>query len=790
MRWANLRRINFPLVIGSILLLILLITSFYPDFLASADPYGKQRLEYQSDKTGQSTFLIPPVPPSPEYPWGTDHMGRDLRSLIIYGCKITMLIAVLAALGRMVIALPFAIAGAYKNKAAIWFIKQFNILFNAFPLILIVLIMTKLQLLTDFLTSEKLIMALLLTLFGWSKIANVLMEKVADILNQDFIEGEIAIGKSKLEIAVQNVIPHMIPTLIVFFFLEVALVLQTMAQIGIFALIASGGFYNAEGEANIPFEFDWASLLPFAYMFFGTDKMYLVIYPAAAFAVSIIGFNLFGEGLRMEFEKRTSRVITFIRRIPSYVSPFRLAYEIKNIEVYRKTVFTKLVCYILVLIILFFPTLPSTHKFDAVEAFQTIEELGSDKYKGRLAGSPENKELAEYIASELQSYGLQPYDGKYIHEFNIESSINVKHSTLKLKSALQGEKELVYRKDYYVTSPITFSGKFETVKLTVDELYDVTPEKFEELRSQNIHTKFVLIDLLSTRDYRRMMTALQFIINHLRPRGVIFLDGWEIEGNATKAITVSKAFEDAFIISISKEAGNELLRMGSPEIEVSVETETFHNTKGYNVMGTIPGTNPQGKTEYFIIGSKLDYVGDDKDARFPGALEAGGVAAELEIAKKLAQSGIKPQNNIMFAFWDGSFNESRGTAHFVKKYVLPGDISKITYFDIGNLAIEEEADVLMDTSRIFPKNKEAQHYINILKSNAKKHDIKLVYGSITSPIMVDMTSTKIQAFMVNNTETKRITTTSQDTVDMIDKKQYKRIGQMLMDTVIDMARGK
>ncbi|MDF2675285.1 MAG: binding-protein-dependent transport system inner rane component, partial [Clostridiales bacterium] len=64
-------------------------------------------------------------------------------------------------------------------------------------------------------------------MFGWSKLAYVLMEKVNEILNQDFIEGEIAIGKSRLEIAVQNVIPHLIPSLIVLFFLEIALVLQT-----------------------------------------------------------------------------------------------------------------------------------------------------------------------------------------------------------------------------------------------------------------------------------------------------------------------------------------------------------------------------------------------------------------------------------------------------------------------------------------------------------------------------------------------------------------------------------
>ncbi|OGO76596.1 MAG: hypothetical protein A2Y23_05360, partial [Clostridiales bacterium GWB2_37_7] len=296
---GNLKKLNYPLIIGSIMLIILIITSGYPDSLAKADPYGKQRLEFQSSENGESSFMIPPVKPGKEYPWGTDHLGRDVKSLIIYGTKITMAIAVFSALGRLIIALPLAISAAYQNKASIWFIKQFNILFSAFPLIVVVIMLSNMQLFVDFLKDKNLIAALLLTLFGWSKLSYLLMEKAKEILSQEFIEGEIAIGKSKLEIAIQNVVPHLIPSLFVLFFLEIALVLQTMAQIGIFGMMASGGYYNTEGEINVPVEFDWSSLLVFTYMFFGTDKMFLVLFPAAAFAFSIIGFNLFGEGLRL-----------------------------------------------------------------------------------------------------------------------------------------------------------------------------------------------------------------------------------------------------------------------------------------------------------------------------------------------------------------------------------------------------------------------------------------------------------------------------------------------------------
>lgn len=790
MKLRFLKRLNYPLIIGSICLIILLVISIYPDLFTAADPYGKQRLEFSSSETGETSFMIPPVKPGEEYPWGTDHLGRDVKSLIIYGCKVTLVMAVFSALGRLLIALPLAISAAYKNKVSIWFIKQFNIIFSAFPLIVVVIILSSMQLFIDFMKDEKLIVSLLLIIFGWSKLAYLLMERATEILNQEFIEGEIAIGKSKLEIAVQNVVPHLIPSLFTLFFLEIALVLQTMAQIGIFGLVAAGGYYNAEGDINVPFAFDWSSLLVFTYMFFGTDKMYLVMFPAAAFAFSIIGFNLFGEGLRIEFEKRTSRVITIIRRIPSYISPLRLAYEIKNFSMYKRTVYTKIICYALVLLIAFFPHAPSLYKFDAENALGNIEALSSERYKGRLAGTPENKELANYLKTELENYGLMPYDGNFIHEFDIPRSVNIKNATLRVVGSVSGDKEFKFRKDYYVTSPINFSGEFEVAKLEVNDVFEMNHDQRQALIDSGLSKKLVMINIYGNMDYRVLNNVLQFIILQVNPRAIIFLDGWESEGYVSKHVIINKIFTNTAVISVSKETGEELQRLGNSKLYVDVEAEVYKDTKGYNVIGYIPGTDESLKNESIIIGSNFDYVGDDTKVRFPGALEAGGVAVQLEIAKKLAASGIKPKQDIIFTFWDGSYNDYRGSSYFARKYVTPGKLEGVTYFDIGNLALKKEETLLMDTSRIFPKNKMAQTYIGILKDNARAQDVKLDYGNINSPVMVDLNSKVIQSLMVNNTDKNGIYITSEDTIEMLDKKRYKRIGQMLLDTIIEIAKVK
>jgi hypothetical protein len=390
----------------------------------------------------------------------------------------------------------------------------------------------------------------------------------------------------------------------------------------------------------------------------------------------------------------------------------------------------------------------------------------------------------------LESYGLKPFDGSFIHEFDIARSINIKNSTLKVVDSIAGDKEFTFRKDFFVNSPINFSGTYQIASVEMKELYELNEYKWDALMKRELHNKLVMINIHSSGDVRHATMALQTLVKDIKPRAIIFLDGWEIERTMPKHVQIDKLFTNSAIISMSKEAGEELLRMGEAKVEINVEADVINNSRGYNIFGYIPGTDESKKTEYVIIGSKIDFVGDDANIRYPGALEAGGVAAQLEIAKKLVQSGIKPKQNIMFAFWDGSFNEDRGSSYFIKKYVYPKIITDITYLDIGNLALKKENTVLMDTSRIFPKNKIAQQYINILKDNAREQGVKLAYGSVYSPIMVDLTSKNIQSMLINNSEKEQISTTADDTIEIIDKKRYKRIGQMLLDTIIEIARGK
>ncbi len=774
-----MKKLNYPLVIGAIVLALLTLISIYPDSFAQSDPYSKQRLEFISD--GQASRIItPPIAPCKEYPWGTDHLGRDLRSLIVYGCNTTIMLALSIALGRLLISLPLAIAAAYKSKTARWLIKQFNILFSAFPLLILVLLLSRIKLFADISSSQWNAMGLLLAVLGWSKMAYMLMEKVKGVLDQDFIEGEIAIGKSKWEIAIQNIIPHIIPSIIVLFFLEVAMVLLIMAQIGVFSIVLGGGYYGGFfGELKVPLQFDWANLLSMANIHLGAGKLWLVIYPVLAFAVSIIGFNLFGEGLRIEFDKINSKIITLIRKIPSTVSPVRFVYEIKNFTVYKSSVIKKALCCCIVLLLVFFPQYKNPYRFSSATAFNMLEELSDEKYEGRLAGSENSKKAGHYIAEKLKEYGIEPYEGSYFHSYNIIESYNVKSAEVVIKDKDSKVIKLDYRNDYLVTSIMPVKGTYD--------LTYVTPKEIEAARLATINwsDKVLLVDV-------RGKSETEFIqirnrLGWTRPKGIVFVESWLSRDDYYKYPRANKYFNESFVVMLSSNMGNDIMKLEEPKITINVDTEVYNDITGTNVIGVIKGSETASASEYVILGSSLDYIGDDKEKRYPGASAAGGAALELEIARVIKESGIIPQKTIIFAFWDGTYSSDRGSRSFVSNYINTSN--KYFYMDLKSFINKTANKLIMDTSNVLPKDKIAQDAIKALKKNAHNNDIDLIFGRVYSPMREDFMTGNRAVVVIDSLEEGGRYMTPYDDLSSIDKVKYGKVGQMITDTIMDITFG-
>lgn len=785
MRRLNiLNKINFPLIIGLCIILLITAVSFYPERFATSDPYAKETLQYEK---GTGKLLVPPVPPGEEYIWGTDEKGRDLRSLIAYGCQATMLMALGVALIRLIIALPLAIAAAYKSKAAAGIIKLFNISFNAFPLILIILLLTRIDLFNDLFSNPMSAAAFVMSIFGWSKLAKLLTKAVEDVLTQDFIEGEIAIGKTKLDIAIQNVLPHIIPSIVVFFFLEVAVVLLLLAQVGVLGLVLSGGLVDAQyGNLRVPYEFDWASLLVFSHELFNTSKMWLITYPAGAFALSIIGFNLLGEGIRIEFEKRNSRIITSIKMIPGFISPFRLIYELRNIKLYKKSAYSKLGIIVLILIIVFFPKPQSKHSFDSVTAFETIQDIGSSEFKYREYNVGRNVIAFNYLADKLKQYGIQPFDKKYVHEMLTQDNPEISGSEIIISSKKGNTARLTYKKDYILAEPVAADGSYELVKLDRAIFKDYgSISRLSESYRDNI----LLIDIREM-EYDELRYMISDIKNLLKPKGVILVEDWSsVEGRGNRTIYVND-MGDIFTILISGDKGEELLKQKDITISVKVDVELVKQILYANVMGIIPGKDEVLKNDIIIIGSNINSIIESMGKGNYQALNTGGLAIELELARMLSQASEAPDRTIIFAFWDESNRFNKGAKMFSNKYIDRSQ-NNVFYVDIGEL---EDDVLIIDSSGIKPKNKKGQSYVRSLKSSLDNNNIEAVFRSISNSSIDTFSSSKQEVLAFDSAnpvyveETKRGQQAAELTRE--DLIRFHNIGQMIIDTVFDIIYDK
>lgn len=779
-----MKKINLPLLIGSIILIFIFGMCLYPEHFTDADPYGRERTQYTYEN-GKSNLVIPPIPPNDEYPLGTDHRGRDLKSLIIYGSKLTIFSALTVTIIRLIIALPLSIAAAYKVRLTNGFINFFNTMFSAFPLIIAVIVLSKIALFKDIFENTTYVNIFLLSTLGWSRLAHMLKAKIDEILMQDFIEGEVAIGKNKLEIAVQNILPHLIPSMIVLFCLETAMVLLSLSQLGVFGLVFSGGYESAIGEIRVPIEFDWSSMLSLSKYFYRGEYSYLAIYPAIAFALSIIGFNTFGEGLKIEFEKENSRVITFIRAIPSFLSPIRLVYEIKNYEKYKRSLLYKAVFYGLVLIIILYPKYESPYGFNESNALKITEELTDDRFQGRLTGfQDEENNPSQYIAGKLKEYGLKSFGEDYILENVIQETFNIKYAELSMiDTRTSSEKQLKFRQDYMVTSSFIYDGVLDV------EVIETEREKWIGIINEADYykDKALIIDTRKMSSYD--FTSLNGYINrYVKPEAVIYIEQWTPKEEKYKNDIPNKYLENIVTISLSSEAGDELLRMGKCKLRISVNAEKRNNVIGRSVMAYIPGTDEARKNEFVIIGSNLDGIGYDINEKYPSAGRASSAAISLEIARIMTQNGIKPDRDMIFVFWDGNMTSDRGSKSFFYNNLIERN-HNIFYIDLMNLGYEDSDKLMIDNSKVFPKSKEEQDFIKLLKKNAKRNDMELVYGTLYSPAAIDFTSSERQPLLIDSFISDEIAFTPKDTLEEIDAYRLKQVGQMLLDTLIESFAG-
>ena len=272
--WLAWRRLcsNPPAMVGLVVILLLVLVAAAAPLLAPYDPYAQNlagRLQ----------------PPSAGHWFGTDELGRDILSRLVYGARITIWIASLAA----VIAAPLGlVVGATAGYLGGWvdiILMRIVDVFLSFPSMILALAFV--AALGAGINNA----VLAISLAAWPPIARLARAETLTVRKSDYIAAVRLQGASAWRIIARHVMPMCIPSVIVRITLNMAGIILTAAGLGFLGLGAQ------------PPSPEWGAMLSTGRQFLLTS-WWLAAVPGLAILLVSLAFNLFGDGLRDVLDPR------------------------------------------------------------------------------------------------------------------------------------------------------------------------------------------------------------------------------------------------------------------------------------------------------------------------------------------------------------------------------------------------------------------------------------------------------------------------------------------------------
>lgn len=237
-------------------------------------------------------------PPNAAHWMGTDALGRDVLSRIIYGARVSMLVSVSVVMSAGIIGL---ILGALAGYFGGWFDRLVNIIlinaFLSFPGILLAIAFAA------FLGPGLENVILALTVTGWAGYARLARAQILQAKEMDYVTAARSLGASHFRILTRHLLPNI---------LQPVLVQATVALAGVILAESTLSFLGLGVLAPMP---SWGAMLNDARIHL-LDAPYLVIFPALAVMGAVLAFNLLGDALRdwMDPRLRTYLVVMGLSR--------------------------------------------------------------------------------------------------------------------------------------------------------------------------------------------------------------------------------------------------------------------------------------------------------------------------------------------------------------------------------------------------------------------------------------------------------------------------------------------
>jgi peptide/nickel transport system permease protein len=273
--WERLRANRIGVAAGVLILILALIAIAAPlfsQFLTHFDP-TRQHLT--------DNFRAPGHP----YLLGTDELGRDTLTRLIYGGRVTLGVAFLTVLLSLTLGTTVGLLAGYYGRWLDDLLMRIVDVFLAIPAIFLFILMSILF------RPNAFTLAAIIASVGWGGVARLVRGEVLSVKQRDFILATRSVGAKDLRLIVRHLLPNVLPILIV------------AASLGVGQIILIEAALDFLGLGIQPPTPSWGNMLTNAESYF-FHSGWLVVFPGVTIFVTVLASNLFGNAVRDAFDPR------------------------------------------------------------------------------------------------------------------------------------------------------------------------------------------------------------------------------------------------------------------------------------------------------------------------------------------------------------------------------------------------------------------------------------------------------------------------------------------------------
>ncbi|UVC18841.1 MULTISPECIES: ABC transporter permease [Mesorhizobium] len=220
-----------------------------------------------------------PLPPNASFWLGTDLLGRDLLTRILFGARTSLIIGIVANGVALLIGTLVGVTAGYFRGWIGGALMRFTDLMMAFPALLLAICLAAV------LQPSLWIVAMVIALVNWVQTARVIYTETSSLAEREFIDAERTIGASAPRILFRHILPHLLPTIIVW------------GTLGISTTVLLEATLSYLGIGVQPPTASWGNII-FENQTYFQAAPWLVFFPGAAILALALAFNLIGDALR------------------------------------------------------------------------------------------------------------------------------------------------------------------------------------------------------------------------------------------------------------------------------------------------------------------------------------------------------------------------------------------------------------------------------------------------------------------------------------------------------------